>query len=642
MVLNACFYVTLQTAWGGFKNSLANNLTRYLWGGYALKRWLFLSVLLLLLVTIGSTVDARSHRFLNLEIDARVGADGLVRVTEIHTVQFDGTFSGMFQFFDTHSGVEVRDVVVSEGGISYTRLDTDSPGPAGTYFVREREDEVYVDWSFEATDEIRHFELSYVLHNVILKHEDVAEFYYQFVGDRWDQGRDRVKIVLSLPYGAQMNEVAAWGHGPLHGVVTIESPSSIVWEVENLPARTFVEGRVVFPNSLVPLGDRYTGEARLQAIFDEERGIEQKKEESRLQAQARAERARRLRALDPRVALVASALLVLFILFIWNTYGKPEPGYAERYYKELPANYPPAELAILYRQNVDGRDFTATLVDLARRGYLSIEEAPRARKGPHDDPSYKFIKKDVNVEQWQTLRPYERRAMELLFGSLGRNEVTLEDFEEYTKKNLAAFTASWKKWDQEVKESAKVHQFFDPSAKKVLWLLLPILLLFGAGFIALGSSLLVTGAVILVLSFVAVIFVVVAATRRSSKGHQEYTKWRAFRRYLKESSRVDTARVGSLGIWEEYLPYAITLGVADQMLKQLELRFPNLVQDDYHFASNWFVYYHVLGFGRISHMTNAVGKSISSATMPQGSGGTGGGFSGGGGGGFGGGGGGVR
>ena len=77
------------------------------------------------------------------------------------------------------------------------------------------------------------------------------------------------------------------------------------------------------------------------------------------------------------------------------------------------------------------------------------------------------------------------------------------------------------------------------------------------------------------------------------------------------------------------------------MLKQLELRFPNLVQDDYHFASNWFVYYHVLGFGRISHMTNAVGKSISSATMPQGSGGTGGGFSGGGGGGFGGGGGGY-
>ena len=124
-------------------------------------------------------------------------------------------------------------------------------GSAGTYFVRQREDEVYVDWSFEATDEIRHFELSYVLHNVILKHEDVAEFYYQFVGRPLGPGTRSRKIILSLPYGVQMNEVLAWGHGPLHGAVTIESPSSIVWEVENLPARTFVEGRVVFPNSLV-------------------------------------------------------------------------------------------------------------------------------------------------------------------------------------------------------------------------------------------------------------------------------------------------------------------------------------------------------------------------------------------------------
>ena len=49
-----------------------------------------------------------------------------------------------------------------------------------------------------------------------------------------------------------------------------------------------------------------------------------------------------------------------------------------------------------------------------------------------------------------------------------------------------------------------------------------------------------------------------------------------------------------------------------------------------------------MGFGRIGHMTKTIGESVTNVTMPQGSGGTGGGFSGGGGGGFGGGGGGVR
>jgi hypothetical protein len=67
-----------------------------------------------------------------------------------------------------------------------------------------------------------------------------------------------------------------------------------------------------------------------------------------------------------------------------------------------------------------------------------------------------------------------------------------------------------------------------------------------------------------------------------------------------------------------------------------------LQHDGYCFGSNWFVYHHVFGVGRIGHMTNAVSKSVTNVTMPQGSGGMGGGFSGGGGGGFGGGGGGVR
>lgn len=608
------------------------------------KRWLGLTLVLLLVLVSAPHVLARNHRFLALEIDARVGADGLVRVTEIHTVQFEGTFSGMFQWFDTRRDIKLSDVVISEKGIAYQRLDTNSPGPAGTYFVRESGNEVYVDWSFEARDEIRHFELSYVLHNAILKHDDVAEFYYQFVGQRWDQPRDRVRVVLSLPVGAARDEVAAWGHGPFHGVVTIESPSKVVWEVENLPAQTFVEGRIVFPNFLVPLGTRYTGESRLQAIFEEELAGEERRAETQKIAQERLARSQRRQALDPYMAGVVLVLTLLLTAAIWNRYGKQESGYQDRYYKELPAQYPPAELAVLYRQTVDSRDFTATLVDLARRGFLTIEEVVGPQGSRKGDSGYRFIRQSVQDggSQGGTLRSYERMALRALFDDIGRDEVTLDEFQAYAKANAKAFTTFWTEWVKEVREATKEHHFFDANAKKVLWFLIPILFIVGLGFIALGFELYMTGIVAVAMSFVALGFMVVAATRRSPKGHQEFTKWRAFRLYLKESSRVDTARVGSLGIWEQYLPYAITLGVADQMLRELEVRFPRLEEGDYRFASNWFVYYHVLGAGRISHMTNSVGDSITKVTMPQGSGGTGGGFSGGGGGGFGGGGGGAR
>lgn len=587
-----------------------------------MKRFLSFALILCLLI-VPAVSQARSHRFLRLDIEAQVGADGVVRVTETHTVQFEGTFSGMFQWIDTSRGVNVKNLVISEGGAPYTRLDTDSPGPAGTYFVREEANRVYVDWSYSATDEIRQFQLNYDLHNVILRHNDVAEFYYKFVGDSWDQARDQVRIVLSLPYGATADEVAAWGHGPSQGRVVIESPSQIVWEVDNLPANTFVEGRVVFPNALVPLAARFTHEDRLEAIFNEELG----KEEAKRKVQERM-------AADPYVAAGALALTYLFAVYIWHAYGKPAPGFKERYYKELPAHYPPAELAILYRRVVDSRDFTATLLDLARRGFMSVEEVPG------EDGNYKFIIKTVEPEKLQELRSYEASLLNL-FEEIGGTELTLEEFKQYAKDNSKTFAKYWKEWGKEVQEAAKEHRFFDEEAKKVLWFLIPAIAIFVGFPIFASLDMFITGIVCLVMGLALVIVVSIAASRHSDHGYEQYTKWKAFRRYLKEFSRVETARVGSLGIWEEFLPYAITLGVASPMLKQLEVRFPNLEQDGYQFGSYWFLYHRPMGIARISQMTDTVGKTVSSLTATHSTGSSGE-FSGGGGGGFGGGGGGVR
>jgi uncharacterized membrane protein len=596
------------------------------------KRWFCVSLILLLVIMGGWQVQARSHRFVDLEIDARVGADGLVRVSEIHTVQFDGTFTGMYQWLNTQRDIQVRDVEVLEEGVPYTRLEAEAPGPTGTFFVQDKGDQLHIDWSFEATDEIRRFELRYVLDNIILKHKDAAEFYYQFVGSYWDQPRDHVRIVLSLPTGAAADQVAAWGYGPSQGTVDIVSPSQIVWEVENLKERTFVEGRVIFPNELVPLGTRYTNQNRLEEIIREEEG----------RALSRERRAK-LQGIDPYAAAGVFTLAYLCVLFIWRRFGPPKTGYTDRYYKELPAKYPPAEMSILYRRTIDGRDLTATLLDLARRGFLKIEEVVGLQgKGSGRESSYKFIQESVSTEQLMGLQPYETRVLELLFQDLKGKAVTLEDLQSYAKDQPKAFSAFWSAWVKDIKDAAEGRDFFDPNAKGVLWLLLPSISLLFLALFPFAYGMYFTGTVSLVMGLALTIVVGVASGRRSERGHEEYTKWKAFRRYLKESSRVETARVGSLGIWETFLPYAVALGVADPMLKQLEVRFPRLEQDGYAFGSHWFIYYQTAGMYRVSHMTHMVEKSVTQMTVSQLSGGTGGGFSGGGGGGFGGGGGGVR
>ncbi|HBG02599.1 MAG TPA: hypothetical protein DDW87_13710 [Firmicutes bacterium] len=231
------------------------------------------------------------------------------------------------------------------------------------------------------------------------------------------------------------------------------------------------------------------------------------------------------------------------------------------------------------------------------------------------------------------------RILDLLFQDIHEETVTLEDFQRYAKDHAKAFGAFWIGWVKDVKEAAQGRDFFDTGAKKVLWFLIPSIFLVILAIIAFAFEMYFTGAISFIMGPVLIIVVATAASLRSAQGHEEYTRWRAFRRYLKESSRVDLARIGSLGIWETFLPYAVSLGVADQMLKQLEVRFPNLQQEGYQFGGHWFLYYHAAGLDRVGHMTTKVGESVTRVTMPQGSGGTGGGFSGGGGGGFGGGGG---
>ncbi|MFY9493751.1 MAG: DUF2207 domain-containing protein, partial [Limnochordia bacterium] len=61
---------------------------------------------LLLLLLLAQPVLARSYHFLDLEIDARLGADGIVRVTETHTVQFNGRYTGLYQWIDLDRGLE--------------------------------------------------------------------------------------------------------------------------------------------------------------------------------------------------------------------------------------------------------------------------------------------------------------------------------------------------------------------------------------------------------------------------------------------------------------------------------------------------------------------------------------------------------
>lgn len=593
------------------------------------------------LVGLSSVALGRNYDFPHLLIEARILEDGTVQIRETRTVAFEGRYTGLFQWIRLNQGLEITDIHVGEPANPYQYNPSHDIGPSCTYFAERRGNQMYIDWSFEAADEVRTFVVSYTVHNAVLAHDDVAEFYYQFVGSEWEKGVKEAEVVLYLPPGAAKDQIRAWGHGPLHGVVEIVDNQTVRWIVDDLPAETMLEGRVAFPLSLVLRAARRTGEEALPKILEEETAWA---EEANRKRQA----ARRDIALATAIGLFA----IVAPVALWSRYGRAHKAdFDGDYYRELPADYTPAELGVLWNSgSVTTKDFTATILDLARRRVISIIEEIRDNKGmfkKRTEVDYVFTK----LEYEGVLKLHEQSLLDFLFDQAagGAGQIKLSEIEQFARKKKRTFAEFWRGWQEEVKLTAEDLNFFEK----------PNRVRGGAVLVGIGSMILAMIAfvigwlfsgVALILASITLTITGAALQRRSVRGQNDYVRWKAFRRFLLHFSELDRHEVPSLIIWEHYLVYAVTLGVAQQVIKQLEIVFPNLEDQNYRFGYGWY-YYHLgsansLNQG-LSSLTTKIEQSftqsIQAAVGQTSSGsGMGGSFSGGGGGGFGGGGGGAR
>ena len=112
-------------------------------------------------------------------------------------------------------------------------------------------------------------------------------------------------------------------------------------------------------------------------------------------------------------------------------------------------------------------------------------------------------------------------------------------------------------------------------------------------------------------------------------GVDEGEKWKALKNFMKDFSMMDRKEIPEIAIWEKYLVYATAFGMAEQVIKQLKVVYPE-IENNANFNTGIY-----MGIMMNSNFSSSMSHSISSAmssAYSSGSGG-GGGFSGGGGGG---------
>ena len=330
--------------------------------------------------------------------------------------------------------------------------------------------------------------------------------------------------------------------------------------------------------------------------------------------------------------IYAIPVLIFIAMFcLWRAKGRdPRTGKSLTVGYEPPAGLAPAEMGTLADQRADLRDITATVVDLAVRGYLKMEPLEKLLWGKRD---YLF----TNLKNWNGdagPKAFEREILRGIFGEPGAS-VKLSDLEEDFYRHLPDI----RKFLYRDLTAAGYFEG-DPDRVRTAYLTGGCLLggvLAWAFFVTLPLHFFAPAALISVsaISGLIVFGFGFLMPRRTFKGANLMDQAAGFLEFLKRADGDRIRRINDPGLFERGLPYALAFGLAGQWARAFEGIY---TEPPSWYAGRWDTF-SPRGLGRDLNQTmSSMGQTFASQPRSSSSSGFGGGgFSGGGSGGGGGG-----
>ena len=223
-----------------------------------------------------------------------------------------------------------------------------------------------------------------------------------------------------------------------------------------------------------------------------------------------------------------------------------------------PDNLRPGLLGTLIDEQANVLDVTATIVDLAVRGYLRIDEIPDT--GLFSSRDWQLVQlKGGDTE----LLDYEQRLFASLFS--GRNVVRLSELKRTFADDLAKVQSSlydelvYRKWYRR-----------RPDSTRSTWGFMSILALALAGgvtYLLVRYTTLGIAGLALIAGALALVFASRAMPARTGEGSAVLARTLGFRRYLATAEAGQIRFEEGVDVFSKYLPYAIVFGEAERWAK---------------------------------------------------------------------------
>jgi uncharacterized membrane protein len=463
------------------------------------------------------------------------------------------------------------------------------------------------------------YTIDYTLHNVISFYKDHDELYWDINGDQWDQQFEKVSVILHLPTGLEQDRAPACyagGYGATARACTVSS-----------------DGRTIKAAADTALPPRHT--LTLVAgfkpgYFHESKWYETVGEHGK------------------QIAAVAVPVLLLgggSFLYWWRNGRDPKGRGVIVPQYDPPDGLKPLQIDGLVDFSAGTTGITATIIDLAVRGYIRIIETKQDKRLRKDTLSYNL--QLLNTD-FSGLGTDEKTLMNALFGTPEKDKII--DISAQKNKLYTTVSTLQKSVKQGLKDSGYLRDKTSASAlrnktkllKTLIYVALLVWLYHWAG------TLIIVG---LVAGLLIAIACLAALDARTAKGVAAKEHAQGLKMYLEvaEKDRLqklqgpDAAYAPktagpkkTVELFEKLLPYAMVLGVERQWAEQFKDLYT--APPDW-YSGNWTTFNAAYLAGSLnSGVGSAMNGAFSAPSSSGSSGFGGGGFSGGGGGGGGGGG----
>ncbi len=555
---------------------------------------------------LASAIATADERILSYDSEITVRQDSTLLVTETIRVRAEGQQirRGIYRDFPTdyrdRNGYDHRVRFEPLGVLRNDSIEDFHSERIGRY-VR-----VYFGSSnrFISTGE-HTYTFRYEVNRQIGFYEDFDELYWNVTGNDWSFPIDRASAIVSFEFDVPPGDIDLYAYTGPQGSAGQDYRASInfagkpTFETSrNLRAREGLTIAVGWPKGLV-----------------EKPGALQQ--------------AGWLLSDNLNLLIVVAGLLGIFSYYVpmWRNYGKdPQPGVIFTRY-EPPRGFSPASIRYVEKMHYDDKSLTAAVVSLAVKGYLRIVE---------DDDDHSLIRTDPGPNP-PPLATGERELHDALFR---KGDIVILD-DKYHELIGGAKSAHERSLRRDYKNRYfRTNGLLNVPAVGIAF----ISTLFGLR-LAPGPTAAVI-ATIVVMVLVVIVFAIIMR-RPTGLGRRLLDEVGGFREYLdiaeKDEMNLRNPPDKTPELFEQYLPFALAMGVEQQWAERFADVFANLRKPDggdYHpswYSGSWD------NFDMSSNATSlssGLGSSISSSVSPPGSssGGGGGGSSGGGGGGGGGGG----